>query len=65
MSGLALIILGVLVNCLGLYFFALGVMHHTLEAGAALAGLGDGLLGVVLINLGILLMIEGSRRRRG
>jgi hypothetical protein len=58
-----LTIIGVVLNSAGLWLFGSAVIHRTVEAGAAMAGTGDTLLALVLINFGILLMIEGSRRR--
>jgi hypothetical protein len=63
MKWLTLTVLGVLLNSIGLLFLGEAITHHTVEAGAATAGLGDGLLALILINLGILLMIEAGRRR--
>jgi cadmium resistance protein CadD (predicted permease) len=63
MRWLTLTIVGVLLNCLGLCFLGEAITHHTVEAGALTAGLGDGLLALVLINLGIIVMIEAGRRR--
>jgi hypothetical protein len=64
MKWFALTLIGIVLNCLGLYFFANAVVHRAVEAGAAAAGLGDSLLAFVLINAGILLMIEAARRPR-
>ncbi len=63
MSWLVLTVLGVILNCIGLSVFGDGIVHRTSEAGAAMAGTGDMLLAFVLINLGIVLMILGIRRR--
>jgi cadmium resistance protein CadD (predicted permease) len=63
MSRLALTVIGVLLNCLGLWLFGDAIVHRTVEAGAAMAGTGDFLLALVLINLGIIVMIEAGRRR--
>ena len=63
MRWLTLTIIGVLLNCLGLWLFGDAIVHRTVEAGAALAGTGDFLLALVLINLGIIVMIEAGRRR--
>jgi hypothetical protein len=64
MSWFVLTLIGVLVNSLGLWLFGDAIVHRTVEAGAPAAGLGDSLLALLLINAGILLMIEGMRRRR-
>jgi hypothetical protein len=63
MTWFLLTVLGVLVNCFGLYVFLGACVHRTVEAGAATAGLGDLILAFILINAGILLMIEGAKRR--
>jgi hypothetical protein len=63
MSWLALIVIGVLLNSLGLWLFGDAIIHRTVEAGAALAGSGDFLLSLVLINLGIIVMVLAGRRR--
>jgi Co/Zn/Cd efflux system component len=64
MRWLLFTVLGVVLNCVGLDLFADAVMHRTVEAGAAAAGIGDLILSLALINAGILLMIEGRRPRR-
>ena len=64
MKGL-FIFLGVVLNSIGLLFFGEAIIHRAMEAGAPTAGFFDGLLGLLLINIGILLLLiaAGFRNR--
>ena len=62
MQGIILIVLGIVLNSIGLLLFGEAVTHNTVANGAILAGSFDGLLGLLLINAGICLIAYGSRR---
>jgi hypothetical protein len=55
--------LGVLLNSIGLCVFGEAIIHRTMAGGAALAGFFDGVIGLVLINLGVWLIAEAVKRR--
>lgn len=63
MKWLLLAVLGIVLNSLGLCIFGAGVIHHGMAAGAAAAGFGDGLIGLILINAGVWLIAEAVRSR--
>jgi hypothetical protein len=64
MPGIILLVVGIVLNSAGLLLFGEGVTHNTIANGAILAGSFDGLLGLLLINVGICLMVLGLRNRR-
>jgi hypothetical protein len=63
MKWFAYTLLGIVLNCFGLYFFSDAVIHRAMANGALAAGFFSGLIALVLINLGICLIAEGARWR--
>jgi hypothetical protein len=64
MKSFPLILLGVVLNSVGLYFFSDAVIHRTMANGAIAAGLFSFAIALILINLGIWLIAAGTRRGR-
>jgi hypothetical protein len=61
MLGIFLLVCGIVLNSTGLLLFGDGVTHSTLANGAILAGSFDGISGLLLINVGIVLIVVGLR----
>jgi hypothetical protein len=59
-----LTLIGILLNCVGLWFLAQSIIHQAMASGAIAAGMLNGLIALLLINGGILLMIAGFLPRR-
>jgi hypothetical protein len=59
--AILLLVVGIVLNSAGLLLFGEAVTHNTVAGGAIAAGSFDGLLGLLLINVGICLIVVGLR----
>jgi hypothetical protein len=64
MTWFLLALLGILLNSAGLCFFGESVIHRSMANGAAMAGVGDGIVALLLINAGIWVIAEAVALRR-
>jgi hypothetical protein len=62
MKSFPLVLLGILINSVGLCFLGNSIIHHAMANGAAAAGLFDGAMALILINLGVCLIAWGLQR---